>query len=77
MFKISLFTPFPGKGDDISSALAHHLGDVEGTVGLIGYGDRAIDCLGLHLQTHRVRFMGSLVSFILKAHYNKTFGYSY
>ena len=54
-FKISLLTPFPGKSNDISSTLAHHLGDVEWTVGLIGYSDRAIDCLGLHLQTHKSR----------------------
>lgn len=54
---MSPLTPFPGKSYDIGSALAHHLGDVERTVGLIGYGDRAIDCLGLHLQTHRARFM--------------------
>lgn len=54
-----LLTPFPGEGNDIRSTLAHHLGDVEGTVGLIGDGDRAVDCLSLHLQTHKVRFISS------------------
>jgi len=49
--KLSILTPFPSEGNDISGALAHHLGDVEGTVGLIGYSDRAIDCLSLYLQT--------------------------
>lgn len=47
-------TLFPGEGDDISGALAHHLGDVEGAVGLIGYGDGTVDCLGLHLPKHRL-----------------------
>lgn len=43
-------TLFPGEGNDISSTLAHHFGDIERTVGLIGYGDRAVDSLSLHLQ---------------------------
>ena len=42
-------TFFPGIGDDISGALAHDLGDVEGAVGLIGHRDGAVHCLGLHL----------------------------
>ena len=65
---MSFLTPFPGEGNDISSTLAHHLGDVEGTVGLIGDGNRAVDCLGLHLQTHRVRFISNQ-----NCAYHKTF----
>lgn len=43
-------TLFPGLGDDFSRALAHHLGDVQRTVGLVGNGDRTVHSLGLHLQ---------------------------
>uniref|UniRef100_A0A3P8T2E4 Uncharacterized protein n=1 Tax=Amphiprion percula TaxID=161767 RepID=A0A3P8T2E4_AMPPE len=52
--KVSNLTPFPSESNDISGTLAHHLGDVEGTVGLIGYGDRAVYCLSLHLQIYTV-----------------------
>ncbi len=61
-FKSSLLTSLPSKRNNISSTLAHHLGDVEGTVGLIGDGDGAIDSLSLHLQTQEERFISSLVS---------------
>lgn len=43
------FTLFPSESNNIGRALAHHLGDVQGAVGLIGYGDRAVNGLGLHL----------------------------
>jgi len=43
-------TLFPGLGDDFSRALAHHLGDVQGAVGLVGNGNRAIHGFGLDLQ---------------------------
>jgi hypothetical protein len=43
-------TLLPGLSDDISSTLAHHLGDVEGTISLIGYCHRAVDSLRLHLK---------------------------
>lgn len=42
-------TLLPGLSDDIGGALAHHLGDVERAVGLIGHGHRAVHGLRLHL----------------------------
>ena len=49
VFDVSVLTLFPGLGDDISSTLAHHLGDVKRTVGLIGYRHGPVHCLRLHL----------------------------
>lgn len=46
---LSFLTLFPGVGDDVGGALAHHLGDVERAVGLIGHGDGAVHRLRLHL----------------------------
>lgn len=43
-------TLFPGLGDDFGRTLAHHLGDVQGAVGLVGDGNRAVHGFGLHLQ---------------------------
>lgn len=43
-------TLFSGESDDVCSTFAHHLGDVERTVGLVGYSDSTIDRFGLHLQ---------------------------
>lgn len=42
-------TLFPSESNDVRRTLAHHLGDVQGAVGLIGYGDGAVNCLSLHL----------------------------
>lgn len=42
-------TLFPGLSNDISSTFAHHLGDVQGTVGLVGNGDGSVHSLCLHL----------------------------
>lgn len=44
-------TLFSGESDDVCSTFAHHLGDVERTVGLVGYSDSTIDRFGLHLQS--------------------------
>lgn len=44
-----LFTLLPGFGDDISGLPAHHFGDVERAVGLLGYSDGPIHSLCLHL----------------------------
>lgn len=49
LFFFFFFTLFPSESNNIGRALAHHLGDVQGAVGLIGYGDRAVNGLGLHL----------------------------
>lgn len=48
-------TFFPGLGDDISSTLAHHLGDVKRAVGLIGHSYGPVDRLSLHLH-HESRY---------------------
>lgn len=52
-----LRTLFPGKGNDICGTLAHHFGDIEGAVCLIGYGDGTVDGLSLHLKMHKARFI--------------------
>lgn len=63
---VSCLTLFPSKRNDVSRALAHHLRNIEGAVGLISYGDGAIDCFCLHLQvktdirtwvTHRLQIL--------------------
>lgn len=46
-------TLLAGLSDDISSALAHHLGDVQRAVRLIGHGHGAVYSLGLHLEKKR------------------------
>lgn len=43
-------TLLPGLGDDLSRALAHHLGDVQRAVGLVANGDGTIHGFCLHLQ---------------------------
>lgn len=43
-------TLFPGLGDDFRCALAHHLGDVQGAVGLVGDGDGTVHGFSLDLQ---------------------------
>lgn len=48
--KPAALTLFPGLGDDFGCALAHHLGDVQGAVGLVGNGNRTIHSFGLNLQ---------------------------
>lgn len=47
-----LRTSLPGQGDDVCSALAHHLGDVHGAVDPAGDGDGPEHGLGLQLGTH-------------------------
>lgn len=56
-----LRTLFPGKGNDICGTLAHHFGDIEGAICLIGYGDGAVDGLSLHLKMHKARFISYLI----------------
>lgn len=43
-------TLFPGLGDNFRCALAHHLGDVQGAVGLVGDGDGTVHGFSLDLQ---------------------------
>lgn len=51
--KLRLPTFFPSLRDDVSSALAHDAGHIEGTVGLAGDGDGTEHSLRLQLQTRR------------------------
>lgn len=53
---ILVLTLLPGLSDDIRSALAHHLGDIQRAVGLVGYSHRAVNSLRLHLEYRRVHF---------------------
>lgn len=46
-------TLLPGLGDDVSRTLAHHFGDVQGAVGLIGNGDGAVHSFSLDLWESR------------------------
>lgn len=46
-------TLLPCLGDDVSRALAHHFGDIQGTVGLIGNGDGAVNGFSLDLREDR------------------------
>lgn len=48
-FSQNSLTLLPGLGNDISGRLAHHLGDVERAVGLLGDGDGPVHRLCLHL----------------------------
>jgi hypothetical protein len=43
-------TLLPCLGDDFSCTLAHHLGDVQGAVSLVGDGDGTVHSFGLDLQ---------------------------
>lgn len=47
-------TLLPGLSDDISGALAHHLGDIQRAVGLIGHSHGAVYSLRLHLEKRDV-----------------------
>lgn len=46
-------TLLPRLGDDVSCALAHHFGDIQGAVGLIGNGDGAVHSFSLDLRESR------------------------
>lgn len=46
----AVLTLFPGLGDDFGCALAHHLGDVQRAVSLVGDGDGPIHSFRLDLQ---------------------------
>lgn len=43
-------TPAFGLGNHVSRTLAHHFGDVEWAVGLLGNGDCSVYSLGLYLK---------------------------
>lgn len=46
-------TLLPRLGDDFSRTLAHHLGDIQGAVGLIGNGDGPVHSFSLDLWEGR------------------------
>lgn len=48
--RLAKLTLFPGLGDDFGRTLAHHLGDVQWAVGLVGNGDGPIHSFCLDLR---------------------------
>lgn len=51
----NIITFLPGLSYDVSSWFAHHLGDVQWTVSLFGYGDGAEHCFRLDLHHNIIK----------------------